>query len=295
MGSPPFSPEGFSGVVCVGDESWAFGYADRKHEIPNTVDTQFAIASGAKGFTALVAVGTLPLTLRVRELLGEDLPLVDDRVTVEHLLRHMSGIGDYLDEEVHDDFEEYLMAVPVHELATTSAYLPVLEGHPQKFTPGERFSYCNSGFVLLALLAERASGRSFYELVDESVCRPAGMRDTAFLRSDSLPGTAAIGYLSDGRTNVFHLPVRGSGDGGIYTTASDMTRFWEWFAQHEWFDRMTKGERYGLGFWLSPLRLTGSDAGVWFESVRKRYTAISNDPTTAPPVARALWELGQRR
>ncbi|HKP18977.1 MAG TPA: serine hydrolase domain-containing protein [Gaiellaceae bacterium] len=291
MPSPPFSPNGFSGVVRVGGEAWAFGSADRAHQIPNRIDTQFAIASGVKGFTALVAVSTLPLTLRVRELLGDDLPLVDDRVTVEHLLRHTSGIGDYLDEDVHSDWEEYLMPIPVHELATTSAYLRVLDGHAQKFTPGERFSYSNSGFVLLAVLAERASGRSFYDLVDELVCRPADMRATAFLRSDSLPGTAAIGYLSDGRTNVFHLPVRGSGDGGIYTSAADMTRFWEWFVHHDWYEPMTTGDRYGLGFWLDPLHLEGIDAGVWFMSRPGRYTALSNDPSTAPPVARALRQL----
>ena len=291
MGPPPFPSEGFSGVVRIGGEMWAFGYADRAHEIPNTVETQFAIASGVKGFTALVAVDTLPLALQARELLGEDLPLVDDRVTVEHLLRHTSGIGDYLDEDVHTDLEQYLMPVPVHELGTTSAYLTVLDGKPQKFTPGERFSYSNSGFVLLALLAERASGCSFYELVDELICQPAGMRDTAFLRSDSLPGTAAIGYLSDGRTNVFHLPVRGSGDGGIYTTAADMARFWEWFGQHERFERMTTGERYGLGFWLDPLHLEGIDAGVWFKSVPGKYTALSNDPSSARPVAHALRQL----
>jgi CubicO group peptidase (beta-lactamase class C family) len=291
MVSPPFSPKGFSGVVSVGGEAWAFGYADRAHEIPNTVDTQFAMASGVKGFTALVAVSTLPLTLRVRELLGDDLPLVDDRVMVEHLLRHTSGIGDYLDEDVHSDWEEYLMPIPVHELATTSGYLRVLDGRPQKFTPGERFSYSNSGFVLLAILAERASGRSFYELVDEFICQPADMRATAFLRSDSLPGIAAIGYLSDGRTNVFHLPVRGSGDGGIYTSAADMARFWEWFVHHDWYEPMTRGERYGLGFWLDPLRLGGIDAGVWFESVSGKYTALSNDPSTTRPVAHALRQL----
>lgn len=291
MGSPPFEPGDFSGVVRVGDEAWAFGFADRAHAVPNTVETQFAAASGGKGFTALVAVSTLPLELRVRELLGDDLPLVDDRVTVEHLLRHTSGIGDYLDEDVHSDFEEYLMPVPVHELATTEGYIPALEGRPQKFAPGEGFSYSNSGFVVLALLAERATGRSFYELVDEHVCRPAGMRDTAFLRSDSLPGTAALGYLADGRTNVLHLPVRGGGDGGIYTTAGDMARFWDWFGRHEWHERMTAGERYGLGFWLDPLHLEGFDAGVWFESVPAKYTALCNDPSTARPVARALKEL----
>lgn len=112
MREPPFSPERFSGVVQVGDEAWTFGYANRAHAVPNTVETRFGIASGVKGFTALVAVGTLPLALRARELLGDDLPLVDDRVTVEHLLRHTSGIGDYLDEDVHSDWDDYLMPVP---------------------------------------------------------------------------------------------------------------------------------------------------------------------------------------
>src|SRR3954454_1585882 len=268
MPPPPFPSDGFSGVVRIGAESWAFGYADREHEIPNEVDTQFAIASGTKGFTRLVVEAVLPLQQRARELLGDDLPLIDDRVTVEHLLRHTSGIGDYYDEEVHTEFEAYVLPVPVHELATTEDYLRVLDGHPQKFAPGERFSYNNGAFVVLALLAERATGRSFYELVDELVCGPAGMTATAFLRSDSLPGRAALGYLEDGRTNVFHLPVRGSGDGGIYTTLDDVDRFW---AFTDGFDH-----------------IEGSDAGVSFWSDRGAFTVISNTTDDAWPVVRAL-------
>ena len=52
------------------------------------------------------------------------------------------------------------------------------------------------------------------------------MTDTAFLRSDALPGRTATGYLEDGRTNVFSLPVVGFGDGGIYSTAPDFRKFW---------------------------------------------------------------------
>jgi len=270
MPPPPFPSDGFSGVVRVGDDSWAFGFADRAHELPNTVDTQFAIASGTKGFTALVARAVLPLDLRARELLGRDLPLIDDRVTVEHLLTHTSGIGDYYDEDVVTDFETYVMPVPVHELATTEDYLRVLDGHPQRFPPGERQKYCNGGYVVLALLAERASGRSFFDLVDEHICRPAGMAATAFLRSDSLPGRAAIGYLADGRTNVFHLPVRGSGDGGLYTTLEDVDRFWTFV---------------GDG---GPGQLSGIDAGVSFRSVPGRFTVMSNTTRGAWPIVEAL-------
>ncbi|HEX2428937.1 MAG TPA: serine hydrolase domain-containing protein, partial [Gaiellaceae bacterium] len=167
---PLASETEFTGVVQVdrGDEvelARAYGFAHRGFEIPNEVDTRFGIASGAKSFTALAVVslieeGVLELSTPARSVLGRDLPLIDDRVTVEHLLSHRSGIGDYLDEEAVE-IEDYVMPVPVHELATTEDYLAVLDGHPSTFAPGERFAYCNGGFVVLALIAERAGGVSF--------------------------------------------------------------------------------------------------------------------------------------
>ena len=100
----------FSGVVRVdrGDEvvlETAYGFADRRWEIPNAPDTRFAMASGIKGMTALavmslVEVGVLDLTTTARSVLGDDLPLIDDAVTVEQLLAHRSGIGDYVDEDL---------------------------------------------------------------------------------------------------------------------------------------------------------------------------------------------------
>ena len=82
---------GFSGVVSVGGEARAYGFADRAHLIPNTPETRIAVASGAKGLTALAVVslieeGQLRLEAPSRELLGSDLPLIDDAVTVEQLL-----------------------------------------------------------------------------------------------------------------------------------------------------------------------------------------------------------------
>jgi CubicO group peptidase (beta-lactamase class C family) len=120
------------------------------------------------------------------------------------------------------------LPIPVHEFATTEQYLPVLSGHRTKFPAGERFSYYNSGYVVLALIAERVSGSSFYELVKERVCARAGMSHTESVRSDELTCRAACGYLGvDGlRTNIFHLPVRGSGDGGIYSTLVDIHSLW---------------------------------------------------------------------
>jgi CubicO group peptidase (beta-lactamase class C family) len=316
---------GFSGVVRVdrGDEvvlANAYGLAHRGYRIPNTVDTRFAIASGTKGLTALAVAsliedGSLDLSTTARSVLGQDLPLIDDDVTIEHLLSHRSGIGDYLDEGADHDIAGYLMPVPVHELATTEQYLAALDGHATKFPPNERFAYNNGGYVVLALIAERTSGIPFHELVRQRVCEPAGMDDSAFLRSDEAPGRAALGYLTiDGisRTNVFHLPVRGSGDGGIYSTVADVSSFWhalfagqivsaDWVAElvrarsHE--PRMSK--RYGLGFWLDEssdiVMLEGCDAGVSFRSMhdpsrRITHTVISNTSDGAWPITQLLAE-----
>jgi CubicO group peptidase (beta-lactamase class C family) len=301
---------GFSGVVRVDrgdsiDLIRAYGLADRAHAVPNTPETQFGIASGTKGLTALVVMrlveeGALDLSTTARSVLGADLPLIDERVTVEHLLAHRSGIGDYLDEELDLDFSDYLLTVPPQQLATTEAYLEVLDGHPSKFPPGERFAYCNGGYVVLALIAERTAATPFHDLVRDLVCTPAGMGDTAFLRSDELPGRAAIGYEQiEGtwRTNVFHLPIRGSGDGGIYTTAADVASFWRaLFAgsivREETLAGMLKQRSapdpdrgYGLGFWLPAggraVRLHGGDAGVAFVTVHDpertlTWTLLSN-------------------
>src|SRR3989441_8114443 len=97
--------------------------ADRGHEISNTIDTQFAIASGTKGLTALAVVsliedGSLDLTTTARSVLGGDLPLIRDDATIEHLLSHRSVIGDYLDEDTHHYVTDHRMPVPVHELPT---------------------------------------------------------------------------------------------------------------------------------------------------------------------------------
>jgi CubicO group peptidase (beta-lactamase class C family) len=313
----------FSGVVRVdrGGEvlvERAYGHANRAREIANTMDTRFAIASGVKGMTALAVVsqiedGTLQLETTARSVLGDDLPLIADEVTVEQLLAHRSGIGDYFEEEGESDITEYLLPVPVHTLAQTEDYLAVLDGFPMKFAPGERFSYCNGGYVVLALIAERASGVPFRELVGRRVCEPAGMTDTAFLRTDELPGRTALGYLhADGlRTNVLHLPVRGSGDGGIYTTAADVRHLWTSFfagriVSREWVEQMVRprsdvppARRYGLGFWLhattDTVILDGYDAGVSFRSLHDPHsdltaTVISNWSDGAWGVARALAE-----
>lgn len=312
---------GFSGAVRVEragavEHQAAFGLANRAWQIPNESGTRFATASATKGLTALVVLslvgeGQLSLHTPARQLLGDDLPLIDSAVTVEQLLAHRSGIGDYLDES-EGEVNDYVMPVPVHQLVDAEDYLAVLDGYPQVFAPGERFAYNNSGFVVLALLAERCAGTPYHQLVEQRVCQPAGMADTSFLRSDELPRGVAAGYLEESglRTNVLHLPVRGVGDGGAYSTVADMGRLWsallagriipsalveEALRPHS--DDPKRLRRYGLGFWLHAtgpsVALVGYDAGVSFRSLHDpatgvTYTVVSNTSSGAWPMARAL-------
>ena len=317
------SETGFSGVVSVdnGDDtqlSEAYGLTHRGFRVPNTIDTQFAIASGGKGFTALaivslIADGTLSLGTTARSVLSADLPQIADDVTLEHLLAHRSGIGDYIDEENEDlASDDYVLVSPVHGFAATEAFIAEVDGYPTKFAAGERFSYCNGGYIVLALIAERASDTSYHNLVNERVLVPAGLEDTAFLRSDESSGRMALGYLyPDGlRTNVLHLPVLGNGDGGIYTTVADMHTLWNALADgqivpNEWVAEMTRphsdapeeNSRYGLGFWLAEtgpiVKLVGADAGVSFYSAhdpttRSTWTVVSNTSDGAWPMVRHL-------
>ncbi|MGW4061148.1 serine hydrolase domain-containing protein [Amycolatopsis sp. NPDC004747] len=296
----------FSGVVLVsrGDETLlaeASGYAHIAHGIENTIDTRFAIASGTKGFTALVVIGLvaegyLELPTRARDVLGDDLPLIDDRVTVQHLLTHTSGIGDYCDDDNPPEIPP--------RLVTSADYLAALDGFPQQFPPGERFHYNNSAFVVLALIAERIAGIPFADLVRTRVTEPAGMTGTAFLRADALPARTATGYLEDGRSNVFSLPVVGHGDGGIYSTAPDFRKFWRALFEGRivplgWVEKLQRGDRYGLGFWLprpGVVRLEGGDHGVAFRSTHQpssgvTATLISNNHRGGGPLLRRLDEF----
>jgi CubicO group peptidase (beta-lactamase class C family) len=289
--------------------------ADRAHGIPVTTSTRFGIASTTKGFTALtvaslIADGLLAMTTTARSVLATDLSLIADDVTVEHLLGHTSGIGDYVDEEADWDDDDYILKVPVHTLATTEGYIAALDGFATKFGAGERFGYCNAGYVVLALMAERVAGQPFHDLVAERVCRPAGMAQTEFLRTDQLPGDAAIGYLADGRSNVLHLPVRGNGDGGAFASVADLRAFWLALFGGRILDPDRVAElvrprtgvvesnlRYGLGFWLRAegpgVILAGSDAGVSFRSAHdpvtgRTWTVASNTADGAWPLTRYL-------
>ena len=206
------------------------------------------------------------------------------------------------------------MPVPVHELASTEDFLAVLDGHPTKFAAGTAFSYCNGGFVVLALLAERASGMPYHDLVRERVCEPAGMSESEFLRSDELPAGAAVGYLRGGGAQDERPPPAGSRHGRRRASTRPPPTCGRCgrrcspgrIVSAEWVAEMTRPRsdasgwrRYGLGFWLhrstETVILEGYDAGVSFQSLHDptsdtTCTVISNWSDGAWPVAEVLGE-----
>jgi CubicO group peptidase (beta-lactamase class C family) len=309
--------DAFTGLVAVdvGDRHEllrTYGFAHRALGVEHAAETRYGIASGSKSFTALAVMrlvedGTLHLTQTARSILGDDLPQLDDRVTIEHLLTHTSGIGDYLDEEADWDAVDYVLEAPVHTLTTAEAFLPLMD-LPPSFVPGERFAYCNGGYIVLAILLERVCAEPFHAIVRREVFHRAGLLHTDFLRLDELPGTAALGYLFDegDRVNTLHLPVLGNGDGGAFTTAGDLHRFWTALLSGDIVspetlntmltprhDVPSEGLWYGLGFWMNAggtaFVLEGYDAGVSFRSTHvpsARLTAsvLGNSTEGAWPV-----------
>ena len=154
---------------------------------------------------------------------------------------------------------------------------------------GERFQYNNTGFVLLGLIIEKATGQMFDEYLQTALFDPCGMRGTGYFETDRLPGNCANAYMWDKArqelcTNIFAVDTKGTGAGGAFTTAADMDAFWRGLyggrvISREMMEKAASvhaegegGERYGYGVWVSEYdgkilpSLEGCDPGVCFKS-----------------------------
>ena len=224
----------FSGVVLVAKDgtpllSRAWGMADPAKGIANRPDTKFNLGSINKIFThvaigQLAAVGKLSLT----ETIAKHLPDLNvpsaDKITIEQLLQHRSGLGDI--------FGPKFMASHA-SLRKLSDYVPLFAGAPLSFEPGSDQKYSNAGFVVLGLIIEKVSGQSYYDYIRDHITKPAGMTDTASYAVDENVPNRAVGLTKRGpegplparQNNINTLPARGSSAGGGYSTAADLLRF----------------------------------------------------------------------
>jgi CubicO group peptidase (beta-lactamase class C family) len=222
----------FSGVVLLEKDGEillhdAWGQAEKAFGAPNRPDTKFNLGSMNKMFTAvtvarLVEDGRLALDDTIGKYLGPEWlqPGIGDRVTIEHLLTHTSGLGSYYSPE--------LMELNPGRFRQIDDFQEIVRRDSLRFEPGTQWSYSNTGFLLLGAIVERVTGRSYYDVVRELVYEPAGMTDTDAFMFDAPTPNLAIGYERDGdgwRSNVYGHVVRGGPAGGGYSMAPDLLAF----------------------------------------------------------------------
>ncbi len=212
------------------------GFSDLPNEIPNSIETKFASASAGKVF---VAVGILQLIergkIRFDDTLGmlSYIPLnnIDKDVTVRQLLTHTSGVPDYFDESVMDEYEELWTDYPNYKIRHNSDLLPLFINKPMMYPRGEKFQYNNSGYVLLAMILEKVTGMYFDQYLKNNVFDVCGMNSTGYYELDKLPPKCANNYIycndtNDYRTNIFSVDAKGTGAGGAFITVRDIVGFW---------------------------------------------------------------------
>ncbi len=179
--------EGFSGVVLVAQNGKilvekSIGMRSYETKTPlNTTDV-FELASLSKQFTAMMV-----MMCREKGMLGFDDPISKyldipySGITIRNLLTHTSGLPDY--QAIMDaHWDKSKVAGNADILEYLKKYQP-----PMLFAPGEKYEYSNTGYVLLASIVEKASGRDFIELSREWIFNPLGMKNTD-IRTLHCPG-----------------------------------------------------------------------------------------------------------
>lgn len=221
----------FSGAVLVarGDaviHAQAIGLADRQSGRANTLATPINLGSMNKMFTA-IAIAQLQAAGKLdwHDTVGKHLPnfpnaAIRDQVTIHQLLTHTSGVGSYWNDAY---------AANKHRIATQQQFLQTFVDQPLLFKPGEGLEYSNGGPVILGLIIEALSGRSYEDYVRQHIYKPAGMKHSDHFRRDDAKAGFAVGYIpADGGQwldNQQDLGLSGSAAGGGYASVLDLHRF----------------------------------------------------------------------
>lgn len=228
--APMVATRNFSGVVLVarGDKVLvrrAYGLASQELGAPNTVDGKFQLASASKPLTAaavqrLVEQGKLELDGPIARLLP-DYPNAAN-ITVRQLLTHTAGLPNVNQMPIYRELGL--------KRRTPAEIVDAFKAAKVSFAPGAAEAYSNSNYALLALLIEKASGKSYGEAMQAEVFGPLRMTASGH-RDDQtaiLPGMTS-GYDGRGRTDLarpawFDWTVK-TGNGSLYSTADDLLRF----------------------------------------------------------------------
>jgi CubicO group peptidase (beta-lactamase class C family) len=258
-----------------------YGMANIQEGIPVRPETNFRLASLSKQFTAmcilmLVDRGELSLDDSLTDIFP-DFPPYGSGITITHLLQHTSGLPDY---------EPFVPAdSPVQVL--DAGVLDLMRGqYRTDFEPGSAHRYSNSGYAVLAMIVERKSGESYPEFLRKNIFEPLGMRNTvAHQEGVSTVSNRAFGYhvTADGVEFSDQSPWSAVlGDGGIYTSAVDLTLWDAALYKNDLISEQLKHqaftpflEDYGFGWridrYAGHLRMHHSGSTVGFRNFIQRF------------------------
>jgi CubicO group peptidase (beta-lactamase class C family) len=194
--------------------------ADIEHHLPVTSQTKFRIGSISKQFTAAAILKLQEQgKLSVEDKLSKYFPAYPraGEVTLRHLLTHTSGIRNYTDKPGFMDS----VAKPVKPEVLVASFAK----DRFDFDPGQKWSYCNSGFFLLGCIVEKVSGQSYEAFLRNTFFEPLGMRNSGVHRSDLALNHEALGYNGGPNRAVNWDMSWAGGAGALYSTVGDLYRW----------------------------------------------------------------------
>ncbi|MEM7062620.1 MAG: serine hydrolase [Cyanobacteria bacterium P01_B01_bin.77] len=225
----------FSGTVLIAQGNHppvtrSYGLANREHQVAHTPFTKFRIGSVTKQFTAVAILqlqeeGLLELQAPISTYLP-DYP-EGDRITVHHLLTHTAGIPEYLNPKIFPDLLAWMrQPSELNQLVDRFQELPL------EFEPGEKFSYSNSGYVLLTQIIEAVSSQTYADYLQINLFDPLGMDSTGYEMPQTVIANLAQGYLfvsEDAYLQAAPLDMSiPQGAGGLYSTTADLAIWTQW-------------------------------------------------------------------
>ncbi len=219
------------------------GYGARELRTFTKIDAQtnFRVASCSKQFTAMsVMLLVHDGKLRYEENLIDvfpDFPAYGKAITIRHLLNHTSGLPDYEDLMAAAEKRKGAAIWSETRQIQDAEVLKFLEKETAgKFAPGTRWSYSNSGYVVLGLVVARVSGKPFAQFLRERIFAPLGMMQTlAYKKGKSEVSQRAYGHSKEGvgwkETDQSSTSAT-LGDGGIYSSLDDLAEWGDALSQH---------------------------------------------------------------
>lgn len=220
------SPRFMGSIMITKGDSLIFsknmGYSDVETKTPITDTTLFKIGSISKSFTAILTLkaieaGKLSMDDKLIKFFPDSNIPNADKISIYHLLHHRSGIQDFVN-EVDRSGLEY-----IHEPQTHEAMLERFSKLKSNFEPGEKFSYSNTGYVLLAYIVEKVNSKSYAQLINEQIVEPLGLTHT-FCRSSGNDLPYSYRY-DDTWTKVDNKEYVSLGSGSVVSSTKDLQKY----------------------------------------------------------------------